>query len=216
VEPIQPGRFICLEVHDTGCGMTPETLAKIFDPFFTTKFTGRGLGLSAVMGIVRSHHGALKVYSRPGQGTSFKILLPTSDRPLTETPARSTKDLTGLGRILVVDDEEIVRRTARHALERYGYEVLVANDGAEAVEVYSGHNGSVALVLLDLTMPVMSGEEALRRLQQINPAVRVLLTSGYNEIEALQRFAGKGLAGFIQKPYSSVALAEKVKAALRG
>jgi two-component system cell cycle sensor histidine kinase/response regulator CckA len=216
MDGLKPGRFVALEVHDTGCGMDPETLARIFDPFFTTKFAGRGLGLSAVMGIVRSHHGALKVYSRPSQGTTFKVLLPASGRTETEPPARSAFDLAGRGTILVVDDEEIVRQTARHALERYGYDVLVAADGAQAVEVYGRVNGGVALVLLDLTMPVMNGEEALRRLQQINPAVRVLLTSGYNEVEALQRFAGKGLAGFIQKPYTSVALAEKVKAVMTG
>jgi CheY-like chemotaxis protein len=215
-EQVRPGRFVGLEVHDTGCGMTPETLAQIFDPFFTTKFAGRGLGLSAVLGIVRSHHGVLKVYSRPGQGTTFKVLLPASARTKMEVPARGPGDLAGRGIVLVVDDEEIVRQAARNALERYGYQVIVAADGSEAVAVYQRERTGVSLVLLDLTMPVMGGEEALARLQQIDPAVRVLLTSGYNELEAVQRFAGKGLAGFIQKPYTSAALAEKVKVVLSG
>ena len=116
--------------------------------------------------------------------------------------------------MLIVDDEELVRQTAMHTLERYGYTVVTAGDGAEPWIVYRRQPDTIRLVLLDLTMPVMSGEEALRQLQSINPKVRVLLTSGYNEIEAVQRFAGKGLAGFIQKPYTAAALAEKVKEVL--
>jgi CheY-like chemotaxis protein len=118
--------------------------------------------------------------------------------------------------VLVVDDEEIVRATARHTLLRYGYQSIVAEDGAKALEAYKTSPGKVSLVLLDLTMPVMSGEETLRQLQLVNPEVKVLLTSGYNEVEAVQRFAGKGLAGFIQKPYTAAALAEKVKEVLAG
>jgi len=123
-------------------------------------------------------------------------------------------DLTGQGTVLIVDDEEVVRNTARHTLQRYGYETLAAADGAEAIQIYQAHPDGIAAVLLDLTMPVMSGEETLRNLQRINPAVKVLLTSGYNEVEALHRFAGKGLAGFIQKPYTSADLAKKVKEVL--
>ena len=118
--------------------------------------------------------------------------------------------------VLVVDDEEIVRQTARHTLERYGYQTLSAKDGASAVDIYRRQPKAIGLVLLDLTMPVMSGEEALRHMQVINPEVRVLLSSGYNEVEAVQRFSGKGLAGFIQKPYTAAALAEKVKEVLVG
>jgi CheY-like chemotaxis protein len=115
-----------------------------------------------------------------------------------------------------VDDEEIVRQTARHTLERYGYKTLMASDGRSAVDVYRRQPDAIGLVLLDLTMPVMGGEEALRHMQLINPRVRVLLTSGYNEVEAVHRFSGKGLAGFIQKPYTAAALAEKVKEVLVG
>jgi PAS domain S-box-containing protein len=215
-ELLKPGRYICLEVHDTGIGMSEETLSKIFDPFFTTKFAGRGLGLSAVLGIVRAHNGALKVYSRPGQGTTFKVLFPASAVAVPSADQPAKRELTGKGTVLVVDDEEIVRVTARHALERYGYRTMLANDGQEALDAYRTRPQEFAVVLLDLTMPVMGGEETLRQLQAVNPRVKVLLSSGYNEVEAVQRFAGKGLAGFVQKPYTAATLAEKVKEVLIG
>ncbi len=213
-ELLRVGQYVCLEVHDTGAGMTEETMARIFDPFFTTKFAGRGLGLSAALGIVRAHKGALKVYSQPGQGTTFKVLFPASGNRISEHPPAHTGNLAGAGTVLVVDDEEVVRRTAKHTLERYGYTIVVAEDGTRAIEQYRQNPDGIVMVLLDLTMPGVSGEETLRKLQSINSSVRVLLSSGYNEVEAVQRFAGKGLAGFIQKPYTSAALAEKVKEVL--
>jgi PAS domain S-box-containing protein len=215
-DQLTPGQYVALEVHDTGSGMDEETLAKIFDPFFSTKFAGRGLGLSAVLGIVRAHRGALKVYSQPGQGTTFKALFPASPNCPQPQISPVKRELEGAGIVLVVDDEEIVRMTARHTLEHYGYRTLLAHDGAAALEAYRNRLPDIALVLLDLTMPVMNGEETLRRLQIVNPGVKVLLSSGYNEVEAVQRFAGKGLAGFIQKPYTAAFLAEKVKEALEG
>ncbi len=213
-ELLKPGRYVALEVHDTGVGMDDETLAKIFDPFFTTKFAGRGLGLSAVLGIVRAHYGALKVYSKPGRGTTFKVLFPASPHAAQPHPQPARRTLTGAGTVLVVDDEEVVRVTAKHTLERYGYSTMLANDGLAALETYRSRPSDIGLVILDLTMPVMNGEETLRHLQTVNPNVKVLLSSGYNEVEAVQRFAGKGLAGFIQKPYTAAGLAEKVKEAL--
>jgi PAS domain S-box-containing protein len=215
-ESLSPGVHVSLEVHDTGHGMDEATIARIFDPFFTTKFTGRGLGLSAVLGTVRSHRGALRVYSQPGHGTTFKLLFPAATVTESEQPATPLGKLSGNGTVLVVDDEDLVRNAAKHALERYGYRILTADDGASAVATYRLHAGSIAAVLLDLTMPLMNGEEALREMQAINPRVRVLLSSGYNEVEAVQQFTGKGLAGFIQKPYTAAALAERLKEVIAG
>ena len=195
--------------------MTPETIEKIFDPFFTTKFTGRGLGLAAVLGIVRGHRGAIKVYSTPGQGTTFKILLPAAGQHVVKAEEVSVAPATARGEtVLVVDDEQIVRRTAKTMLEGYGYSVVLAENGREAVELYRVLADKIALILLDMTMPLMGGEETLRELKTIRPDVRVLLSSGYNEVEAVRRFTGKGLAGFIQKPYSAIALTEKVRSVL--
>lgn len=208
---IAPGKYVAVEVNDTGCGMDEAILSRIFDPFFSTKFTGRGLGLAAALGIVRGHHGALKVYSTPGRGSTFKVLFPAADVDVPEPQPRTPeRELTGHGTVLVVDDEEVVRKSAKSMLERYGYSVLTAENGMDAVEIFRQKGNQIDLVILDLTMPVMNGEAALRRLKLLDPKVPVLLSSGYNEIEAVERFVNKGLAGFVQKPYTSARLAEKV------
>ena len=200
-ESISEGTYIYLEISDTGCGMDSEILSKIFDPFFTTKFTGRGLGMAAVMGIIRGHKGSIKVYSELGKGTTFKLLLPSSERPVDQPRIGDHNDLwRGGGKALLVDDEETVRATGGKMLRELGFEVLTACDGLEAVEIFKS-NKDISFVILDLTMPHMDGEQCFRELRSLDPAVRVIISSGYNEQEVTQRFVGKGLAGFIQKPY---------------
>ncbi len=215
-EDLREGDYVCLEVFDTGCGMDRATIDRIFDPFFTTKFTGRGLGLAAVIGIVRGHKGAIKAYSEPGTGTTFKVLFPATALPADAPPPdQSGNDVwRGSGAVLLVDDEATLRSVCSRMLEWLGFEALTAGDGQEALEVYGQHRDAVRCVLLDLTMPRMDGEETFRELRRINPDLPVILCSGYNEQETIKRFAGGGLAGFIQKPYRIAHVRDALKAAL--
>ena len=209
---LPPGEYVFLEVRDTGCGMDEATRARIFDPFFSTKFTGRGLGLAAVAGIVRGHKSAIIVSSAPGEGSCFSVLFPAAAHGVAERPVNtSSTALQGSGAVLVVDDEEVVRDLARRVLERQGYTVLLADNGPAAIDVFKRHPGAIALVVLDLNMPHMSGEETLQELRRIRPEVKVVVSSGYTEAETMTMFKGQRVAGFIQKPYTMTGLAEKVK-----
>src|ERR1700676_1488400 len=197
---LQLGPYVYLEVQDTGTGMDAQTQAHIFEPFFTTKVKGRGLGLAAVLGIVHSHKGAIKVYSQPGKGSTFKILLPAVQGGTHRALSSPRSELHGTGIILVVDDEEVVRKVAKAALERNGYTVILANDGKDALHIFDQRANEIDVVLLDLVMPNMDGEETCRRLRLRRPEVRVIVTSGHSDIQAQALFAGKALPNFIKKP----------------
>jgi CheY-like chemotaxis protein len=217
---VQPGRFVCLEVTDNGTGMDEATLPRIFDPFFSTKFTGRGLGLAAVQGIVRSCHGFIDVRSSRGAGSTFRVFFPASaEKPAAAIPAVA-RPSTLRDRdhrrtsVLVVEDEELVRQMACVALRTQGYEVLEAKNGRDALEMLAGPATIPSLVLLDLTMPVMGGDELLPILNHDYPSLPIILTSGYLEEDARGAFPPGAVADFLQKPYALTTLTEKVEGIL--
>ena len=204
---LRPSLYVVLEVADTGSGMAPEVLSRIFDPFFTSKPKGHGLGLSAILGILKGHQAGLKVSSKPGVGTTFQLFFPAASGLAlkAEPPTRATTaGFSGL--VLLVDDEEAILDVTRRALERLGFEVETASDGLEAVEKFSRRPGAYRVALLDLTMPRMNGRDCFKALRNLRPDLSVLLCSGYSEQESVKAFLGEGLAGFIQKPYTLTTL----------
>jgi two-component system CheB/CheR fusion protein len=214
-DQLSPGAYVGIEVCDTGSGMNEATKAKIFDPFFTTKFQGRGLGLAAVSGIVRTQKGAIHVFSAPGHGTSFQVLFPAvAAKAADRTPRIPQMEAPAGGTVLFVDDEEMLRSFAQAALEKTGWQVLLAENGAEGVRLFEEHQAAITLVVLDMTMPVMGGAEALDRIKAIRPSVPVILSTGYGESEAARLFAGKNIAGYLGKPYTVDQLMEMVAAVL--
>jgi PAS domain S-box-containing protein len=207
--------YVSLEVRDTGIGMDEDTQKRIFDPFFSTKFLGRGLGLSAALGIIRGHKGALHVTSAPAKGTLFEVLFPASDA--AALPARSREKaalVRGRGAILVIDDEEIVRNLLQQVLTLAGYEVLLAENGAEGLSVFAKNAKRVSLIVLDLVMPVMSGNEVLPHLLTMKPGVPVIVSSGQSEEESMQKLRETPVAGYLQKPYTPTMLITRIQEVL--
>jgi len=206
IEKPLPGLYACLEVTDSGNGMDEATLQRLFDPFFTTKFTGRGLGMSAVLGIVRGHKGAIMVQSVPGGGTTVSVLFPAVEAGEKSPPVPSGRpqepaDFSLSGMALVVDDEKAVRDVGIALVSYLGFKPIGAADGEEALQLFERHGGELAFVLLDMTMPRMDGITALREMKRRKPDARVILCSGFGEQDAAERAASEGAAGFIQKPY---------------
>jgi|GEM_PF-4463680 len=212
------GYRVYLEVEDTGCGMDAGTASRIFEPFFSTKFTGRGLGMAAVVGIARGHDGAVHVRSEPGEGTVVTVFLPPVEQPvalpLPDVDRPPDGSTAGERRtVLVVDDEVAVREVAGAMLEREGYDVLSAGGGTEGVQLFSAHHHDLAAVLLDLTMPDLRGDQVFAEFTRLDPSVPIVIMSGYDEKDVVKRFPQPGLAGFLHKPFGSTALLEALRTA---
>ena len=212
-DALEEGLYVYVEVKDNGCGMDRDTVSRIFDPFFTTKFTGRGLGLPAALGIARGHKGTIKMSSEPGQGTTVRALFPAaSQTPRARAPeAQAVPREAKSGTVLLVDDERAVRDVGRRMLERLGYNVLTAEDGREAMEVFQKGQEEILCVILDLTMPDTDSKSVLEEMRRIRPDLPVLISSGYSETKVEELFTGVEISGFIQKPYLYPGLREKLR-----
>jgi CheY-like chemotaxis protein len=207
-----PGAYVCLEVRDNGAGMDHETQARIFDPFFSTKFTGRGLGLSAVMGIVRGHGGTLRVASASGIGSTFTVHLPVAaNQQIAARPVRPAEK----PRALVIDQERTVRQTCRAMLERCGFDVLLAENGNEGVDLFTTLADQIAIVLLDLATWGMEADRTLERLREISPDLPIVVMTGGREMDAMERFAGRSVTGVLAKPFSRAQLQRVIEEAAR-
>jgi hemerythrin-like metal-binding protein len=214
-QPPSPGSYLALTVADPGPGMTPEVRSRLFEPYFSTRFAGRGLGLSVVYGVLASHRGGIRVESLEGQGTSVSVLFPALPGPVAEAdPAAPAAALPGDGTVLLVEDEEALRTVAAQALRQLGYEPLEAADGVEALQRFETHRGELRLVFMDLTMPNMDGDRAYRELRLAGATLPIVLTSGFAAQEALRPFRGRGVAGFLPKPYRLQELGAALRAAL--
>ncbi len=223
-ERLSEGVYGCVTVSDTGSGMDGATVSRACDPFFTTKPNRPGMGLAIVLGLVRGHKGALKIDSQPGRGTTVNVLLPLAEWPSAGIdPQQEKPDSLPVsetapprGTVLIAEDDETVRSVAKWALEQAGFEVLAAPDGRQAVSIFREHASEIDLVLLDLAMPRMRGEEALREIRSVRSDARIVITSGYSQREISKRFMGHGLVGFLQKPYRHASLLREVHRAISG
>jgi two-component system cell cycle sensor histidine kinase/response regulator CckA len=212
--PLPPGRYALLQVTDTGCGMSQETLNRIFDPFYTTKFAGRGLGLAAVLGVIRGHHGGVSISTEVGKGTTFDVVFPmakvSAAAEVTEMKGMLPLDGTGVT-VLVIDDEPSVQELLTDIFFEAKFTVIGASNPREGIELYREHRNAIAIVILDYSMPDMDGKAAFEELVRINPEVEVLLCSGYSEEEMASAFGDLHPAGFIHKPYQPNVLLERVR-----
>jgi len=209
-------KFVSISITDTGIGMSTETIKKIYDPFYTTKEMGRGtgLGLSSVYGIIRNHNGHIQVKSIPDKGTTFTIFLPATDKEVIQEEKKPGRTLTGSETILLVDDEKMVLEVSSRLLQKLGYEVLTAENGMEAVQTYQSYRSRIGCIILDMIMPVQNGGQTYDRLKQIDPGIKVLLSSGYSLDSQAKEIMNRGCNGFIQKPFTIKELSEKVRSVI--
>jgi CheY-like chemotaxis protein len=201
---LSPGTYIEIIVSDTGCGIKPEDINKIFDPFFTTKKqgSGTGLGLAAAYATIQQHNGAITVSSRLNEGTTFKIILPLSEEP-PENNSTNETIYTGHGTVLLADDEEVMRLVGKGLLEKFGYNVILAENGSKAAEIYKNEKDKIDLVILDMIMPVMSGRDCFFEIKKINPGAKIIIASGFIQSRDLTELQKNGLNAFIHKPFRS-------------
>ena len=198
---------------DAGCGIACKDIEKIFDPFFTTKFTGRGMGLSVVLGIVKAHNGGITVESEPGRGSIFRVFFPLSAEEVPRQPDKpiQSPEIQEGGTVLLIEDEEQVRKMARTMLTHLGYRVIEAKDGVEAVEIFQQHQDEIRCVLSDLTMPRMNGWDTLAALRKLSPDIPVILSSGYDEAQVMADEHPERPNAFLGKPYRLQELKDTIR-----